>query len=600
VTKLFEDNQALRKYRDYFQRSLKDEMDFLVDVFSGRAQDRPELADKVFNQLGSFLGLADIVSPISVSKVVLLAHELFKTAKATINKHEKIQKASLAASILSYDPKQMEVLIDYAVVQATYRYAAAIEHLFQEASAREIGADTVIARVATIGAMRVLGYMLEKNEPFDAGTVLKALFEGPSGRGKDSFLNNDLMDSNLFDRAYRAVTGGEQLKFTAEGFYKRCGFLTEDGVYWVDSELVNFEKPENLESAHRPNWLNRLVGANNPTKRAMLGTAEIHALVPKYGYIQIPRQLIGGSSQYAGYRVQEASSDRALEALSLSYRYVGLADIVEYLKQRRQGEAGSFNIWLKGRLINAVADDIPDFSEALASRFKIEKPMTALYNGVIDGAELETLGVDFGMGDFSGVDFSGTRFMNCTLGLLKGARLIACEFSNVLATDDVLDEASLVLSTMTHCSWKGLKGFRLDLSHTQVISSQFDDLSFSGSVKLDHMHLDEPSRCSFSSGRDERNPDLSRRIAELERISAEQREWYFSELGVFKELVRRHSVAELANQERMQLLEARQDAFQRKLKSEEQTDHLTTIDRQQLEATMAAMKAEINTLSPMT
>ncbi len=597
MKELFEHSVALKTYYFNLEKSLQDEMDFLREVASGRAKARPEFADKIFKGLSVTLGLGDLIG-FRVSKIVDLAQTAFKVGEEAL-KHTGAKRTTLATSISSRDPEHMKLLIEEAAIRATYRYATVIERVFAEGNLHTGSGTTAVAKAAAIGAIRILQYMLQNNKPFDKPeALLEGLLEGDSGRGHEGFLNNDLINLSLWDAAVQK-TSGHLTPFTAEGFYARCGFFTEDGAFWVHPELVSFDESTKQLAQSARSRFKQVFKSKAPYSLAVPESSDsIHAWVPKYGYIQMPQDLL--KSRYAAYQIhlpRALDSLRVLEALSLSYRYVTLSEIVDYLKQQKKsGHHLSFNHWLRQKLCEQFSEQLTELPPEMVEKFNTDKPLVALYRGEIDGDFLKKEGVDLSVGNFSNVDFSGSHFKNCTLGKFHHARLVGATFSGVSATADVLDNANLSLSYILNCSWKNLSGMYLKIAYAELSESHFDNIKFCGTIVMEGLRFDEISRLSFSGGRDERNVDLSRRLIEIEKETQEFLVSYQSELVLLqKQIGDQGRIA----QERMDLLEVQQRALAEKqnvLQRKKEQDGFSTVTQEELKNTVSRFEQHIRVL----
>jgi hypothetical protein len=267
---------------------------------------------------------------------------------------------------------------------------------------------------------------------------------------------------NLTDPSKRAAD------MTCEGLYTRSGCMTPGSQFWIHPD---FDRQKGKDG--------RIGGYVAFTHPSGSGMRREDRLVPKYGYIAMPKKEDAQSFGYRKHNPSATENVHVAVSMKFRYRYVTPEHIVHYLAAMMvmlKDDRVDFNTWLS--------------QGSHAQEFHITPGFTvkALLRDVVDGRLLDQHHVNFSDGTFCDVDFSYSSFRNVTIANMQRARLIGCTFVGCTATGSAISGSDLSLSTIDHCKFEGLNGI-LALNYGVLTASSlagctFTVFSFSGSLKF--------------------------------------------------------------------------------------------------------------------
>jgi hypothetical protein len=276
--------------------------------------------------------------------------------------------------------------------------------------------------------------------------------------GFDDFPERDLL-TRLTQGVINAVDPTRRpVELTCEGLYTRSGFMTPGLQFWIHAD---FDRQKGRDG--------RVSGYVTFTHPPGSGMKREDKLVPRYGYVAMPKKTDPISFGYRKHHPTPAENVHVAVAMKFRYRYVAPEHIVHYLAAMKamfgKDDRVDFNTWL------SQGSHAKEFQ--LAPGYKVK----ALLRDVIDARLLQQHNVDFADGTFPDVDFSYCTFRNVTLVNMQRARLIGCHFVGCTATGNAISGADLSLSTVDHCKFEGLSGV-LTLNYGTLVATSFAGCTF--------------------------------------------------------------------------------------------------------------------------
>jgi hypothetical protein len=281
--------------------------------------------------------------------------------------------------------------------------------------------------------------------------------------GFDGFPERDLLAKLTQGAVTFLDPNNRAADLTCEGMYTRSGFMTPGAQFWIHSD---FDRQKGKDG--------RIGGYVNFTNPPDHGMRREDRLVPKYGYVAMPKKEDAMSFGYRKHHPTASENVHVATSMKFRYRYVTTEHLLNYLAA------------MKTPVLNAVfgKDHRVDFNTWLsqgchAKEFHIAPGFTvkALLRDVVDVRLLDQHHVNFADGDFSGVDFSYSTFRNVTIANMQRARLIGCNFVGCTATGSAISGSDLSLSTIDQCKFEGLNG-ALTLNFGVLSASSFAGCSF--------------------------------------------------------------------------------------------------------------------------
>lgn len=294
-------SELQKKFIHDFTEEFFREIQFLVDVKSGRANKRKTFFEKLIGKIDDindivnvFVGFFPIIKD-GVSSVQKTINGVIKTCKFICERNVDANMDALLSG--TQTPELiLKILLEKAARQLARRHEFFINHRCAPES---------INLFATVGVARVLRYLADtKGVEFNLETILKAAIEGRSGSGQQGFKNNKLKIK------------GQEKTVDAETVYGRSAHMDLSGDYYFDRDppLV--------------------------TLRTTYGYVE------KANGLPIAGVMVLNDAELAEYRFDQKPLSVEMEAYLNHYRpkfrYIGRSEVETYLRERRaSGDAKS-------------------------------------------------------------------------------------------------------------------------------------------------------------------------------------------------------------------------------------------------------------------